>query len=560
MQRILAITVSLILLPSIVISAEPPETATPETADYEKIAPLFEGMSDYHHPISTDSKLAQRYFNQGMVLMFGFNHPEASRSFRQVQVLDPDCAMGYWGEALVLGPNINAPMLEKNIPKAWNALQSAIKHADRATPRHRDYIQALKERYAADPPEDRTSLNRAYADAMRQVARKHPDDYDAQTLFAESLMNLSPWDYWRDDGKPKEMTRELLRTLERVLARTPEHPLANHLYIHAVEAEHPEWAEACADRLRVLVPGAGHLVHMPSHIYIRVARYESANAANERAIDTDHDYIVQCHAQGLYTLGYVPHNHHFLWFGKAMTGESEDCLEAAGYVRETVDKEQMRQPGLGTLQHFYTLPLWTYVRFCMWEEALAAEQPEEDLKYPTGVWHFARGMALAHTDQPEKAQQELNALTEFAHDPALGEVTIWDLNTTRDLLQISEKVLGAAVAEANGDLKHAETQFEEAVKLEDALAYDEPPSWTVPPRQRLGALQLVAENPEAAEATYREELEIYPDNGWSLLGLAQALQAQGKHEEAKRVQQRFEDAWQQADVRLKSSREVASRD
>ncbi|MEZ6097745.1 MAG: hypothetical protein R3E01_02115 [Pirellulaceae bacterium] len=533
---------------------EPARTATPETAAYKKIAPLLDGMGDHTHPISTDSGLAQRYFDQALVLAFGFNHAEAARCFRQMQALDPDCAMGYWGEALVLGPNINAPMLDENVPKAWAALQKAQEHSDRASPRHCDYIHALAARYAKDTPDDRSSLDQLYADAMRKLAAKYPEDYDAQTLFAESLMTTTPWNYWQDDGEPKEVTRELLRTLERVLARRPSHPFANHLYIHAIEAQHPDWGEACADRLRDLVPGAGHLVHMPSHIYIRVARYEEANAANERAIDADQAYITQCHAQGLYTLGYVPHNHHFLWFGKAMTGESKDCLAAARHVRRHVDQEKMREPGLGTLQHFFTLPMWTYIRFCMWDEALAEEKPAEDVKYPTAVWHFARGMALARTGQPKPAQAELVALARFAADQSLDDVTIWDLNTTRDLLQIAQHVLSAAVAETDADFATAEKHLRRAVELEDELNYDEPPSWCIPPRQLLGALLLEADKPAEAEAIYREELKIYPENGWSLFGLQQALK--GRTEAAAQAKRRFDKAWANADVALASSWQV----
>lgn len=383
----------LVLLPWITpagIAQESKRGDDSEELSYRKIAPLLAGMGKHRHPIATDSELAQRYFDQGLVLAFGFNHAEAKRAFRQVQVLDPDCAMGYWGEALVLGPNINAPMLEEHVSQAWSALQKASKFADAAMPRHTSYIQALKSRYAERPPEDRSSLDIAYSEAMRSLAARYPEDDDAQTLFAESLMVTTPWDYWNDDGTPGEITEELLRTLERVLARSPEHPLANHLYIHAVEAVHPEWAEACANRLRNMVPGAGHLVHMPSHVYIRVGRYDDANAVNERAIDADQSYITQCHAQGLYALGYVPHNHHFLWFGKAITGESQDCLNAARHVRNHVDKQMMRVPGFGTLQHFYTLPLWTYVRFCMWDDVLAEDRPADDLKYPLGVWHYTR--------------------------------------------------------------------------------------------------------------------------------------------------------------------------
>lgn len=525
----------------------------PMGAEEPTPAPLFAKLGDFHHEIETDVPEAQTYFDQGMVLAFGFNHAEATRSFREAQRLDPDCAMCYWGEALVLGPNINAAMPEDNVAPAWAALQKAREHTDHATPRHRAYIEALAARYRPEPLEDRSELDLAYADAMRKLAEAHPEDYDAQSLFAEALMDTTPWDYWTEDNQPKEETRELLRTLERVLARKPSHPLANHLYIHVVEKAHPEWGVAAAERVGDLAPDAGHLVHMPSHIFIRLARYEDANRANERAIEADRSYIAQCHAQGVYALGYVPHNHHFLWFGKAMTGESQSTLAAARHTRDHVDPEMMREPGLGALQHYYTLPIWTYVRFGLWDEALAEPEPAEDLKYPRGVWHFARGMALARTGKPDSAQKELDALARLAGDESLSKVTIWELNDTQSLLEIAVEVLGAAVSQARGDLSLAESRLRDAVRLEDALVYDEPPTWFIPPRQLLGAVLLAADKPAEAEEVYRRELEIYPDNGWSLYGLSQALETQGKTEEAHESRQRFEQAWAQADVTLEAS-------
>lgn len=527
--------------------------ATPSPSDPAP-APLFAELGDFHHEIETDVPLAQTYFDQGMILAFGFNHAEAARSFREAQRLDPDCAMCYWGEALVLGPNINAAMPDENVPAAWAALEKAREHADKATPRHRAYIEALTARYRPEPLEDRSKLDLAYAEAMGEVAAQYPEDYDAQTLYAEALMDTTPWDYWKENEEPKEVTRELLRTLERVLARRPNHPLANHLYIHVVEKVHPDWGVAAAERIGDLVPDAGHLVHMPSHIFIRIGRYQDANRANQEAIAADRSYIAQCHAQGVYSLGYVPHNHHFLWFGKAMTGESRDCLAAARHTREHVDREKMREPGFGALQHYYTLPLWTYVRFGMWDEALAEPEPADDLKYPRGVWHFARGMALARTGKPDRARDELGALTRLATDDRLAEVTIWELNDTQSLLEIAEEVLSATITEARGDLAVAESRLRDAVRLEEALVYDEPPTWFIPPRQLLGAVLLKAGKPAEAERVYREELRIYPDNGWSLFGLRQALEEQGENEKARKVGERFEQAWSQADVTLEESR------
>lgn len=517
---------------------------------YTKTAPVFRGMGDRNFPVTTDVPLARKYVNQGLVLSYGFNHAEAARSFREAQKLDPDCAMAYWGEALVLGPNINAPMNADSVSQARAALQKAKQHAAAASPREQDYIHALSARYAEQAAEDRSGLDQAYADAMRQLARKYPDDYDAKSLFAEALMTTTPWNYWLAGGEPKEITKEILTTLERVLARDPNHPMANHLYIHAVEAAHPEWGVACAERLGSLVPGAGHLVHMPSHIYVRVGRYADATDANERAVVVDDDYITQCHAQGLYPLAYVPHNHHFLWFSAAMEGNSKRSIDAARHVSMHVDQKKMREPGLGTLQHFYVLPLYALTRFGHWDEILQEPQPAADLKYPTGAWHFAYGMAQVRKGDVAAAARHLNALQQLAADEELDKVTIWETNSTRHILQIAEQTLAGELAAARGEHGEAVEHLRKAVELEDAMSYEEPPLWYAPTRQALGAMLLKARRPAEAEAVFREDLSQYPNNGWSLFGLRQALQAQGKTGEAVEVGDQFEQAWSRADVRL----------
>jgi len=521
---------------------------------YQKEAPLFDNLGSHHHEVSTRIPLAQRYFDQGLILAYGFNHAEAARSFREAQRLDPHCAMAYWGEALVLGPNINAPMEAGQVPTAWSALQQALRIADQATPRERDYILALAKRYGPEPVPDRSGLDAAYADAMRGLAQRYPDDVDAQTLFAEALMDTTPWDYWLAGGEPKPVTKEILATLERAMRLDPDHPGANHLYIHAVEAVHPEWGVASADRLRALVPGAGHLVHMPCHIYVRVGRYAEASEANEKATAADQDYVTQCHAQGLYPLAYVPHNHHFLWFTASMEGRSARAIAAARHVAEHVDPQQMREPGYGTLQHFYTLPLYARARFGHWQEILAEPAPDADLKYPTGVWHFARGLALVRTGSLPEAEDELSKLAALAADRSLDTVTIWDINTTRHLLRIATEVLAGEIAEARGDFDGAIRLLQQAVELEDTLHYDEPAPWYAPTRQTLGAILLEAGRGAEAEAVYRAELRTYPANGWSLFGLARALQAEGQAAEAEQVKRQFAEAWSHADVTLTSSR------
>ena len=521
--------------------------------DVVKTAPLLEGMGSHTHPVTTKNTLAQRYFDQGLVLAFGFNHAEAARSFREVQKLDPDCAMAYWGEAWVLGPNINAPMPPENVTPAWEALQKAVERLDKASPREQDYIRALEARYAEKPPDDRTPLDRAFAAAMRDVAAKHPDDYDAQIIFAEALMDTSPWKYW-DGDQPKEFTREVLATLERVLARSPDHPQACHLYIHAVEAVHPHWAVACADRLDGLCPGAGHLVHMPSHIYIRVGRYADAVDINEMATEADDKYVAQCHAQGLYPMAYMPHNHHFIWFGACLQGRSDRALEAACHIAEHVDTKTMRQPGMAVLQHFSIIPLYSMVRFGQWDLLQTEPQPAEDLPYPCGIWHFAQGMAHLRQGRRDAAEKELEQLKAYSRNDELGKVFIWENNSAQHLLRIAEEVLSGELAAAARNFEQALAHLREAVKIEDSLVYEEPQSWYAPTRLTLGAVLLEAGRAPEAERAFREDLKKYPRNGWGLFGLKQALAAQGKHDEAARVAEEFEQEWKRADVTLKSAR------
>lgn len=518
------------------------------------IAPLLEGLGSHHHEISTDSPQAQRYFDQGLVLSFGFNHQEAARSFRQAQILDPECAMCFWGESLVLGPNINAGMDVSENPRAYAAVQRALALKDSATERERAYIEALAERYAEQAPDDRGALDQAYAEAMGKVAERFPDDPDAASLHAEALMDTTPWNYWEDDGSPKPVTRTILATLETVLAEHPNHPLANHLYIHAVEKVHPERGIAAADRLRDLVPGAGHLVHMPGHIYIRVGRYEEAVLANEKAIAADDAYIVQCHAQGLYPVAYMPHNQHFLAAAASFIGESEKALDAARHMRAHQDPKLMREAGYETLQHYWALPYFVMVRFGRWDALLAEPKPPEDLIYPTGIWHFARGLAHARAFELDEARKSLAALTWIANDPEMSATRIWETNTMAQILAIAREVLAGEIAMEDCQPDAAVGHLTTAVSLEDGLTYVEPSDWYVPARHYLGLALLAAERPAEAEAVYRKDLEIYPDNGWALVGLGQSLAAQGRTADAQAARQRFLQVWTGADIEIEGSR------
>lgn len=519
-----------------------------------RTAPLLEGLGDFHHPITTSSPLAQRYFDQGLLLAYGFNHAEAVRSFQEAQRLDPDAAMPHWGEAFALGPNINAAMPDSAVPLAWAAIERARARAGSATERERDYIDALATRYVSEPVADRSALDVAFADAMRDVAARHRDDPDAQVLFAEALMDTTPWDYWQDNGEPRPEAVEILERLEAVLAAHPGHPGALHFYIHSVEAGRPHAGVPAAEKLDGMIPGAGHLVHMPAHIYVRVGRYRDASDANERAIASDDDYVTQCHAQGLYPVAYMPHNHHFLWYSASMEGRSARSIEAAHHVAANVDPQQMRQRGMGTLQHFYSLPYFALARFGRWEEVLAEPRPDLDLVYPIGIWHYARGYALARTGRLDAADEELTALRTASADPRLDGVTIWDINTARAVLDVAAAALAGEIAAELGDLETATGAFREAVVLEDALNYDEPPPWHAPVRQSLGAVLLAAGDARGAEAAYRQDLEVHPHNGWSLFGLREALRAEGRNSEADAIGRQFEHAWSRADVELTASR------
>lgn len=516
-------------------------------------APLFAEMGNLHHPISTKSLLAQRYFDQGLTLAYGFNHAEAARSFHQAIALDRNCAMCYWGLAYVLGPNINAPMANDTVPEAYAAMQQAVKLTKNSNDNERTYIEALSKRYTDEPLADRSALDLAFAEAMARVTQQYPEDLDAATIYAEALMDTMPWDYWTEK-EPRPATQRVLNTLEGILQRNPDHPGANHLYIHAVEAVRPEAGIAAADRLGELVPGSGHLVHMPSHIYIRVGRYHDAAVANQQAIAVDNDYIAQCHTQGIYNLAYMPHNHHFLWFAAMLEGDRQLATEAGKNVAAMADPQMMREPGMGTLQHFASVPLMTMIRFDQWEEILATPQPEAELKYPLGLWHYARGLAYASRGEIAAAQQELAALDLLAEDPELAEVTIWDINTTQSILKIADRVLTGEIAAKQGIYPRAIAALRQAVSLEDALNYNEPADWAIATRHYLGAVLLQAQRDREAEQVYREDLAIYPNNGWSLFGLTQSLEVQGKTEAAQAAKKQFATAWQYADVQLTASK------
>ncbi|MCW8194522.1 hypothetical protein F6455_06960 [Proteobacteria bacterium 005FR1] len=511
---------------------------------------LLDGLGNHEYDITTDSELAQNYFNQGLRLYYAFNHPEAIRSFREAQRLDPSCAMCFWGEALAYGPNINLPMDEASGVAAHEAVQKAKQALDEETAKERELISALDDRYVAEQPEDRSHLDQSYAETMAQLAERYPNDDEIQTLRAEALMDLRPWDYWTETGEPKEGMEEALERLKRVVARSPEHPGACHFYIHAVEKVYPERAVPCADRLAALMPAAGHLVHMPGHIYIRVGRYEDAIAANEHATHADESYIQdQRPGANFYTAGYYPHNYDFLAFAALMIGRGEQAIAAAEKVRELVPEEMLGTPGMDFLQHWRTRPLQVQVRTGDWQAILDTPAPGADLPHAQALWHYARGRALAATEDIAGAEKELQKLTAIANGPEVQSLKM-EFNRSPDILAVGRDVLAGRIASTEGDHDKAADLMQQAVEHEDALLYGEPPEWSVPVRQEQGEVLLEAERYERAAQAFREDLDRFPGNGWSLHGLAEAERGMGNDGEAREIEKRFEDVWAEADVEL----------
>ncbi len=528
-------------------------------APQEDVPALRDDLGDHHHPVTTDVPDAQAYFDQGVRLTYAFQHDEAVRSFRAATRLDPACAMCWWGIAWASGPNINAAMDSAGGARAYEAVRRTLDHLDAITDRERAYVRAMAERYGPDPTGGRAGRDSAYARAMGQVADRWPSDDDAQVLAAEALMLLSPWDYWVEseadgDPEPGPGTRELLRRLRTVMDRNERHAGACHFYIHAVEAAYPERALPCAGRIADLMPGAGHVVHMPAHVYIRVGRYAEAVEANLRAIRADESQEVGDRGQTVYTLAYHPHNYHFRSYAASMAGRREVAMRAARTLAEKVDRSMMREPGFAALQHYLVTPLRVMVRFGRWGEILEEPSPPEDLLYPRGTWRYARAVAHARAGRPAEAERELEALRRIQAEPSLQEQAVWDLNATADLLGVAVKVVEGEIAAERDDHAAAIEALREGVRRESELVYDEPPPWHLPVRHVLGAVLLEAGRAAEAEAVYRRALERFPENGWCLHGLAESLQAQGREDEARDARDRLAEAWRSADVELTGSR------
>jgi tetratricopeptide (TPR) repeat protein len=510
-----------------------------------QIAPRLQNLGPYTFTVTTKSARAQLFINQGLNLSYAFNHAESGRAFREAARLDPNLAMAYWGQALVLGPNINAAMEPTDEGPAYEAMKKAIALKPHASVRERAYIDALAARYTGKP-EDRVSRDRAYAQAMAKLHKAYPTDVDAAVLYVESLMDLRPWGYWMRDGAPYEGIGEAVSLIEKVIARQPKHPGALHLYIHLVESVAPEKAEAAADRLLPLVPAAGHLVHMPAHIYQRVGRYADAIKSNQMAIAADEDYITQCRAQGLYPLGYYPHNLHFLWFAATADGQGALAIDAARKAASKVDADTLKQ--LPLLAAFKVVPYYALTRFGKWDEMLAEPDPGPGNAFLSGIYHYARGVALTARGRLDDAAKELDMVKLTLTQPSLDS-PLFSPNTGRAVLSIAPEVLAGEIAMGRKQFDAAIAHFDRAIRLEDALVYTEPSEWHYPPRQALGRAMLLAGRFAEAETVFWEDLKRNPENGWSLRGVHEALRAQNKTEQAAIVEARWKKAWARADVK-----------
>jgi tetratricopeptide (TPR) repeat protein len=521
-----------------------------------KLVPLFAGLTEnFTYPISTKSKEAQKYFDQGLMFAYGFNHSEAHRAFREAARQDPECAMAYWGQGYVLGPNYNAVMDVNVLPQALEAIANAKLHSGKATLKEQALIGALAKRYPKSKEEDAKPYYEAYAAALGEVRKKFPEDLDIAAMHAEALMDLHPWDLYENDGTPKSWTPEIIGIIEGILAKNPRHVQAIHLYIHATEASgKAEKALPYANTLRNLVPGSGHLVHMPSHTYINTGHYHEGTIANERAVKQDSSYLEACNEAGVHGLVYYPHNWHFLAACAALEGKGKRAVEASRFMADhVVQKEMMRIPDLALLQHYMSIPWFIQVKFAMWDDILKEPAPPADLAYPTAIWHYARGMAFSGKGDFAAAKRELVEVAWLHKDTSIAKLTIGGFNNLTDVTRIARNVLSGDIAWRQGNYEESIDLLTAAVKFEDQLMYQEPPDWFFSVRHLLGHVLLQTGKFAEAEGVYRQDLKKWKENGWALKGLYESLEKQGKSAEAKGVKQRFDKAWQYADAPLRGS-------
>ena len=519
------------------------QAAAPNAAFADIEPPLWDGLGSLSYKITTPSPAAQNYFDQGLRLAYAFNHAEAQRAFREAEKLDTHCAMCFWGEALVLGPNINVPMAEEALQPAFAAIQKARALAASASPREQMLIAALSKRYAEDPKADRKELDEAYAAAMEKAAEKFPDDDDIAVLYAESVMDVSPWNYWQPGGHdPTPQAAPIVPTLERVLARNPAHPGAAHFYIHAVEAsDRPQRAEPFADRLRDAMPAAGHLVHMPSHIYYRVGRYLDAFSVNKSAVAVDETYLSATDApMGVYRLGYYPHNIHFMMAAAQMAGDGAVVIAAAEKLRNLIPDELAR--GIAMTHPIKAAPYFAHAQFSAPDTILALPNPGADIPYAQAMWRYARSLAATAKGDFTGAEAEANAITGIANRADFSALQAVGIPAT-DVLKLARALADGRLAQAQGDSQAAIASFEEAAALQDGLPYTEPPFWYYPVRQTLAAALLQAGRLDEAEAQFKRALERAPNNGWSYYGLAKVYAAQGNAAAAKQAEENLAKTW-----------------
>ena len=540
--------------------AMPPMTLPPMPAVYageadKKGAPVLTGYGDHHHPITTRNPQTQAFFDQGLRLLVGFNHAEAIRSFREAARLDPDCAMCWWGVAFALGTNINLPMQPDAPGPAVAAVQRAQSLEAKASPEEVAWIEAIAKRYSTDPKADQHAMDEAFAEAMGKVWHDYPDDLDAGVFYAEAMMDTQPWNYWEMDGKtPHGHGAQIVSTLETVLQKEPLHPGALHLYIHAVEASNtPERAEAAADKLEPLMPAAGHVVHMPAHIYFRVGRYEDAVKVNILAAQKDEDYIAACKAQGYYPLAYYAHNIHFLWTSSEMLGQYKLAHDAGGRLIKATAAGVAQAAQLPPIQLYMFVPVVTDIRFGKWDAALAEPRPPKYLKLATAMSLYARGFAYANKRDLKHAAQDRAALAAMIAADQLAAIDAFGVPGTK-MAQLGLALLDGEIARTKSDRATMLANFKQANDIYTTLPYTEPDYWHQPVSHIYGAALLEAGKPVEAEAVYRESLNMHRIDGWALYGLAQALDAQGKKEEAAATRQEFAKVWKMADVKLTSSR------
>ncbi len=546
MLRVLSLSV--FLIGTFIIGCAGPHGLTTSA---EPKPQLFEGMGNHRRTVTTSDPQAQDFFNQALVWTFAFNHDEAIRSFHEAARLDPDCAMCWWGIALASGPHINNPVVPPaRASAAWEALQQASARSEACDPVEKALINAMRKRFSDAPTDDRRPLDEAYAAAMGEVWSTYGDDADVGAIYAESLMDLQPWDLWEKDGSPKGRTPEILAVLESVLRIDPDHPGANHLYIHAVEGSpNPEKANASADRLRESVPASGHLVHMPSHIDAKVGRWSLAADQNVAAIEADRKYRELAPKQGFYNL-YMIHNHHMLAFACMMEGRSETAISAAREVVEMLPPDYLRREA-ALADPYMGAKYDALKRFGRWDDLISEPAPPRYLPITTAMWRFSRAVAYAAKGEIDRAVSEQEKFRAAVRK--VPEDALMSINPAHKVLSVADHMLAGEIAYRRGEIDEAVRELTRAIEIEDDLLYMEPPEWIQPVRHTLGAILVDAKRYDEAEKVYRKDLETWPENGWALLGLSKCLRANGNTHEAQEIQSRLDKTWARADKNIETS-------